>query len=296
MNASPGARRYYDKQRARQAAYNPALRQVGNRLVGILHGCLKTRTLYDEATAWSPRPPRLTPNDMGCPTSTTRKTTRHDPAARRPRPARIFGLAGPFLRGNLAGPAGGAARSPGTPAPGGHSTGRERPMDLRLTGKKALVTGSSSGLGEAIAKRLAAEGAFVVVHGRNQARTEAVAKAIAEAGGAAALAIGDLGTDAGADAVHAAATAGGPVDILVNNVGVYEPSRTWKDTTPEDWAGLYNTNVLTSVRTIQRLVPAMRERGWGRVIQISSVTGEKPQASQPHYAATNGARNSSPRP
>ena len=53
LNASPGARRYYDKQRAREAGYNPALRQVGNRLVGILHGCLKTRTLYDEATAWS---------------------------------------------------------------------------------------------------------------------------------------------------------------------------------------------------------------------------------------------------
>ncbi|MEV6056734.1 IS110 family transposase [Streptomyces sp. NPDC052107] len=53
LNASPGARRYYDKQRAREAGYNPALRQVGNRLVGILHGCLKSRTLYDEATAWS---------------------------------------------------------------------------------------------------------------------------------------------------------------------------------------------------------------------------------------------------
>ncbi|MFB7223930.1 transposase, partial [Streptomyces sp. NPDC056227] len=53
LNTSPGARRYYDKQRAREAGYNPALRQVGNRLVGILHGCLKTRTPYDEATAWS---------------------------------------------------------------------------------------------------------------------------------------------------------------------------------------------------------------------------------------------------
>ncbi|WEB46046.1 IS110 family transposase [Streptomyces yunnanensis] len=53
LNASPGARRYYDKQRAREADYNPALRQLGNRLVGILHGCLKTRTTYDEATAWS---------------------------------------------------------------------------------------------------------------------------------------------------------------------------------------------------------------------------------------------------
>ncbi|MFD7430501.1 transposase, partial [Streptomyces sp. NPDC059818] len=50
---SPGARHYYDKQRAREAGYNPALRQLGNRLVGILHGCLKTRTTYDEATAWS---------------------------------------------------------------------------------------------------------------------------------------------------------------------------------------------------------------------------------------------------
>jgi transposase len=53
LRASPGARRYYDKQRAREAGYNPALRQLGNRLVGILHGCLKTRTFYDEAPAWS---------------------------------------------------------------------------------------------------------------------------------------------------------------------------------------------------------------------------------------------------
>ncbi|MDX3238580.1 SDR family NAD(P)-dependent oxidoreductase [Streptomyces sp. ME03-5709C] len=164
-------------------------------------------------------------------------------------------------------------------------------MNLHLTGRKALVTGSSSGLGEAIAKRLAAEGAFVVVHGRDRARAEAVVKAITETGGSAGLAIGDLGTDEGADSVHAAAGEDGSVDILVNNVGAYDPSRSWTDTTPEDWAGLYNTNVLTSVRMIQRLVPAMRERGWGRVVQISSVTGEKPQVSQPHYAATNGARN-----
>lgn len=53
LRASPGARRYYDKQRARESGYNAALRQVGNRLVGVLHGCLKTRTHYDEATAWS---------------------------------------------------------------------------------------------------------------------------------------------------------------------------------------------------------------------------------------------------
>jgi 3-oxoacyl-[acyl-carrier protein] reductase len=161
-------------------------------------------------------------------------------------------------------------------------------MDLRLGGKRALVTGSSNGLGEAIAKKLAAEGAAVVVHGRDTARAEAVAKSIREDGGEATVAIGDLGSDAGAEAVG---TAAGPVDILVNNVGVYDGSAGWATTSAEMWAGIYNVNVLSGVRMIQRLVPGMRERGWGRVIQISSVLGRLPQASQPHYAATNAARN-----
>ncbi|MGV9915360.1 SDR family NAD(P)-dependent oxidoreductase [Streptomyces tendae] len=165
-------------------------------------------------------------------------------------------------------------------------------MDLQLRGKRALVTGSSNGLGEAIATRLAAEGAAVIVHGRDEERTTAVAKAIADAGGDVACALGDLRTEEGADAVHAAALAVGPVDILVNNVGVYDPSRTWSDLAAADWADIYNVNVLSSVRMNQRFVPAMRERGWGRVIQISSVTGALPAASQPHYAAANGARNS----
>lgn len=169
---------------------------------------------------------------------------------------------------------------------------KEAPMNLQLSGRRALVTGSSSGLGEAIARRLAAEGATVVVHGRDVARTEAVAKSIVAEGGDAAVAIGDLGTDEGADAVHAAAAGAGPVDILVNNVGTYDMSLGWTTASAQQWADTYNTNVLTSVRMIQRLVPGMRERGWGRVIQISSVTGDKPAASQPHYAATNGARNS----
>jgi 3-oxoacyl-[acyl-carrier protein] reductase len=90
-------------------------------------------------------------------------------------------------------------------------------MDLRLAGKRALVTGSSAGLGEAIAKFLAAEG--VVVHGRDVARTNAVAQAIHAAGGMAEIAIGDLSTDGGADIVTSAAQAGGGIDILVNNAG-----------------------------------------------------------------------------
>ncbi|QUQ64659.1 SDR family NAD(P)-dependent oxidoreductase [Kutzneria sp. CA-103260] len=159
-------------------------------------------------------------------------------------------------------------------------------MDLQLHGKRALVTGASSGLGEAIATRLADEGASVVVHGRNHERTVAVAKAID-----ASYAIGDLGSDGGADEVYAAAVQDGPVDILVNNVGAYDMTASWASTSAQDWADLYNVNVLSAVRMIQRLVPAMRERGWGRVIQISSVLGAVPAASQPHYAATNGARN-----
>ncbi|MER8069932.1 SDR family oxidoreductase [Streptomyces sp. NPDC094034] len=164
-------------------------------------------------------------------------------------------------------------------------------MDLQLVGKRALVTGSSSGLGEAIARRLAAEGAAVVVHGRDRARTEAVAKSIREDGGVAGVAIGDLATDAGAEEVRAAAVEDGPIDILVNNVGVYDPAARWGDTPPDAWAELYNVNVISSVRMVQRLLPGMRARGWGRVIQISSVTGHRPSPNQPHYAATNAARN-----
>ncbi|WP_030456404.1 SDR family NAD(P)-dependent oxidoreductase [Herbidospora cretacea] len=156
-------------------------------------------------------------------------------------------------------------------------------MDLQLTGKRALVTGSTSGLGEEIARTLAAEGVAVVVHGRDRGRAEAVAK---EIGGT--VAIGDLATDEGADAVAEAAK---EVDILVNNLGVFDPSLTWDSLSADDWNDIYNVNVVASVRMIKRFVPGMRERGWGRVIQISSALSDYPMDTQPHYAATNAARN-----
>jgi 3-oxoacyl-[acyl-carrier protein] reductase len=99
-------------------------------------------------------------------------------------------------------------------------------MDLKLLGKRALVTGSSAGLGEATATLLAEEGVEVVVHGRNEGRANAVAEAIRAKGSRADVAIGDLATDSGADAVATAATAGGAIDILVNNAGSYE-HRSW---------------------------------------------------------------------
>jgi 3-oxoacyl-[acyl-carrier protein] reductase len=163
-------------------------------------------------------------------------------------------------------------------------------MNLKLSGKRALVTGSSSGLGEAIALLLGAEGAEVVVHGRDETRAKSVAEAITEAGGKAGYAIGDLATDTGADAVARAALEGGPIDVLVNNAGSYE-HLSWTDATPTDWRETYEANVISGVRMIQRLVPQMRERGWGRVITIGGGLAIQPMHTHPQYNATLAARH-----
>ncbi|MEU7766938.1 SDR family NAD(P)-dependent oxidoreductase [Nocardia sp. NPDC049190] len=163
-------------------------------------------------------------------------------------------------------------------------------MDLNLTGRRALVTGSSNGLGAAAARMLAAEGAAVVVHGRNLDRARAVEAAVLAAGGRAEVAIGDLGTDAGADAVAAAALAGGPIDILVNNVGIYG-HLAWREASADHWAQIYNVNVISGVRMIHRLVEPMTGRGWGRVITIGGGLASQPMKEQPHYNATLAARH-----
>ncbi|MBA2682075.1 MAG: SDR family oxidoreductase, partial [Ktedonobacteraceae bacterium] len=164
-------------------------------------------------------------------------------------------------------------------------------MDLRLAGKRALVTGSSSGIGEAIVKLLAAEGVAVVVHGRDESRANAVAETIRAGGGKAEVALGDLTTDAGADAVASAALAGGPIDILVNNAGAVGFFLSWMEATVADWTQTYNTNVISSVRMIQRLVPQMRERRWGRVIQIGGGLSQQPGPTGPYYNASLAARH-----
>ena len=162
-------------------------------------------------------------------------------------------------------------------------------MDLRLKGKRALVTGSSSGIGEAIAKALAAEGASVIVHGRREAEARRVAEEITAAGGHATVALGDLGTDEGADAVVAAVQkALGGVDILVNNAGAF-PMLDWERGTPKDWSDLYNTNVVSMVRVIQRVLPGMKAAKWGRLIQIASAVGPQPEGGMPVYSATKAA-------
>lgn len=162
-------------------------------------------------------------------------------------------------------------------------------MDLKLQGKRALVTGASSGIGAGIAAWLAREGAAVVVHGRNLERALAVAEAIRGGGGQAAIAIGDLSNDEGAGATaEAALKAFNGIDILVNNAGGRSSdggASDWLGPSPQAWVDTYQMNTVASVRMIHHLAPPMRERGWGRLIQLSSSAANSPNAGIAHYAA-----------
>jgi 3-oxoacyl-[acyl-carrier protein] reductase len=165
-------------------------------------------------------------------------------------------------------------------------------MDLKLKGRRALVTGSSSGIGEGIARMLAQEGCAVVVHGRNRERAEKVAAEINAAG----VAIGDLSTDEGAAAVHAEACAalGGPLEILVNNAGGSSTGNTTK--TPvqiaiDDWVSNYHANALSSVRLCRLAVPDMVAAKFGRLIQISSAVAVQPNNMGADYSGAKAALN-----
>jgi 3-oxoacyl-[acyl-carrier protein] reductase len=163
-------------------------------------------------------------------------------------------------------------------------------MDLHLNGKRALVTGSTSGIGRAIALTLAAEGAAVVVHGRDPARAKKTADAITAQGGRSAVALGDLTTDTDAQHVaEAAETAFGGIDVLVNNASSNDGEPTWTAGGPDQWLDLYDANVASAVRLITALTPPMRTAGWGRVIQIGSAAHPFPLPMKAAYSATKAA-------
>jgi NAD(P)-dependent dehydrogenase (short-subunit alcohol dehydrogenase family) len=162
-------------------------------------------------------------------------------------------------------------------------------MDLQLQGKRALVTGSSAGIGRAIALRLAHEGATVVVHGRDQARAEKIRKEIVSAGGKAEVALGELTKEADAREIARQVVGSSEgVDILVNNAGSYV-NKAWFETTAASWRDVYEHDVISVVRLVKLLVPAMRKRGWGRVINIATGMATTPQAVMPDYAAAKAA-------
>jgi len=162
-------------------------------------------------------------------------------------------------------------------------------MELKLKGKKALVTGSSSGIGEGIAKCLAKEGVHVMVQGRKKQELERVVEEITATGGIAHFVEGDLSNDD--DAKHVAAKTlqtFQQLDILVNNAGAF-PKRGWLESSPQDWIDLFNVNVVAMVRMIQAFLPQMKTLGWGRIIQIASVAGTDPAAGLPEYGVTKAA-------
>lgn len=163
-------------------------------------------------------------------------------------------------------------------------------MDLKLDGKIALVTGSSKGIGEGIARGLAREGAIVIVHGRNKTNTEEVAHDIVAQGGRAYAVCGDLTNDDEVQRlVNDAEALVKPVEILVNNAGGSGEPEDWTTTRPETWASGYDRNVLAAVRLTARLLPNMRAAKWGRIINISSMAAMMAPAKRPDYAAAKAA-------
>lgn len=162
-------------------------------------------------------------------------------------------------------------------------------MELNLKGKKALVTGSSSGIGEAIAKCLAKEGVVVMVQGRNTNELQRVVNEIKAKGGAAHYVEGDLSEENDAqNIVSGTLNTFKQLDILINNAGAF-PQSSWLQSSPQDWLDLFNQNVVSMVRMIQAFLPQMKNLGWGRIVQIASIAGINPSADLPEYGVTKAA-------
>jgi hypothetical protein len=161
-------------------------------------------------------------------------------------------------------------------------------MNLELAGKRALVTGSTAGIGYAIAERLALEGASVIINGRTQQRVnEALAK-LGKAGGRGSVKglAADLGTAAG---VQQAIQQFPDVDILVNNLGIFEP-KAFEEISDADWLRFFEVNVMSGVRLTRHHLPGMKQRNWGRIIFISSESAVQIPAEMIHYGMTKTAQ------
>lgn len=174
-------------------------------------------------------------------------------------------------------------------------------MDLELRNKRALVTGSSSGIGEGIARVLAQEGARLVIHGRDQIKTQAVANRLIDLGVDTVVALGELDLQGGCnDVAETALSAFGGIDILVNNAGGMASAnrldkkaasfnRPWLETPWDDWRWTYEQNMGAAVRLIQALAPGMIERRWGRIINISSASGTQSEPDLADYQPAKAA-------
>ncbi|HWU83244.1 MAG TPA: SDR family oxidoreductase [Methylophilaceae bacterium] len=160
-------------------------------------------------------------------------------------------------------------------------------MDLQLTDKLALVSGSTAGIGYAIARSLASEGAHVIVNGRSQHGVdEAVASLRGETGGTLMGFAGDLSQADVAEAIYARFP---KVDILINNLGIFEPVP-FEAIPDADWLRFFEVNVLSGVRLSRLYLPAMKQANWGRIIFISSESAVQIPAEMIHYGMTKTAQ------
>lgn len=159
-------------------------------------------------------------------------------------------------------------------------------MDLQLKDKIAVVTGSTKGIGHAIAKALDAEGARVIINGRSQNSIDAALKDLSKKATGIA---GDVSTGHGAKAFVEAVQAIGAPDILVNNMGIFEP-KPFLDIPDEDWERFYQANVMSGVRLSRAFLPAMLKQNWGRIIFISSESALNIPEEMIHYGMTKTAQ------
>jgi NAD(P)-dependent dehydrogenase (short-subunit alcohol dehydrogenase family) len=160
-------------------------------------------------------------------------------------------------------------------------------MDLHLKGKTALVTGSTAGIGLEIARKLAAEGADVIITGREQTKLDQAIDAVRRPGGGTVRAVvTDAATAEGAAALLKAAP---DVDVLVNNLGIYE-IKPFGEITDDDWRRYFEINVLSGARLARQYFPGMLKRNWGRVVFISSESGLVTPGEMIHYGMTKTAQ------
>jgi NAD(P)-dependent dehydrogenase (short-subunit alcohol dehydrogenase family) len=161
-------------------------------------------------------------------------------------------------------------------------------VNLGLKGKTAVVSGSTAGIGLAIASALAAEGASVVVNGRTDARVAAAIERIRREGAGAQVrgVAADLGTQAGVEAFLRQVP---KAHILVNNLGIFEV-KPFAETTDDDWLRHFEVNVLSGVRLARHYLPVMQERNWGRIIFISSESALNIPVEMIHYGMTKTAQ------
>jgi len=161
-------------------------------------------------------------------------------------------------------------------------------MKIDLSGKTALVTGSTSGIGHAIAKGLAAAGASVVLNGRTEAKVDAAVATLAKAlpGSKLRGIAADVSTATGCDALVAALP---DVDILINNAGIFEP-KGFFDIPDEDWTRFLEVNLMSGVRLARAYMKGMLQRNWGRIVFISSESALNIPKQMIHYGVTKTAQ------